>query len=254
MVSPYPYTRAEECSWQPEEVARHLAALAMSGESSTTDGNNNSNNISNISTQLLSHGWSSRQVPRLRSMFGSNTLPGDRSELLQQQQHSLFRHYVLPLYNILATLAGQLKEPLILMLLASALISVLLGNYADAASIAVALFIVSLVAAIQEYRSEAALEKLANLVPPTCTVLRDGQVMERCLAKDLVIGDLVLLSTGEYVHTIIQRRDDELEVFVIHALVLLLTISFLIMLYLHFLLQSRSCRLSRRRFGRTHVG
>jgi Ca2+-transporting ATPase len=74
-----------------------------------------------------------------------------------------------------------------------------LGNYADAMSIAVALFIVSLVAAIQEYRSEAALEKLADLVPPTCTVLRDGQVLERCLAKDLVLGDLVLLSTGEYV-------------------------------------------------------
>jgi hypothetical protein len=48
--------------------------------------------------------------------------------------------YVVPCYHIVSTLAAQLKEPVILMLLASALISVLLGqNYADAMSIAVAL-------------------------------------------------------------------------------------------------------------------
>ncbi len=159
--------------------------------------NNNSSNNNTISSQLLSHGWSSRQVPRLRSMFGANVMPGDKSGIIASSR--LYHRYIVPCYNIVSTLAAQLKEPLILMLLASALISVLLGNYADAMSIAVALFIVSLVAAIQEYRSEAALEKLADLVPPTCTVLRDGQVLERCLAKDLVLGDLVLLSTGEYV-------------------------------------------------------
>ena len=67
----------------------------------------------------------------------------------------------------------------------------------DAISIAIALLIVSLVAAIQEYRSEVALEKLASLVPHTCTVLRDGRVMDGFLARDLVVGDLVLLATGE---------------------------------------------------------
>ena len=83
------------------------------------------------------------------------------------------------------------------MLLSSALISVFLGNTTDAISIGIALLIVSLVAAVQEYRSEAALEKLANLVPPTCTVLRDGRVMDGFLARELVVGDLILLATGE---------------------------------------------------------
>jgi magnesium-transporting ATPase (P-type) len=86
------------------------------------------------------------------------------------------------------------------MLLGSAAISITLGNRADAVSIGIALLIVSLVAAVQEYRSEAALEKLGNLVPHTCTVLRDGQVRDDFLAKDLVVGDLVLLATGEYVY------------------------------------------------------
>ncbi|GAX15717.1 Ca2+-transporting ATPase [Fistulifera solaris] len=94
---------------------------------------------------------------------------------------------------------SQFKEPLILMLLGSAGISVILGNVADAVSISIALMIVSLVAAIQEYRSDVALEKLAHLVPHECTVVRDGKVMDDFLAVDLVVGDLVILSTGDRV-------------------------------------------------------
>jgi Ca2+-transporting ATPase len=99
----------------------------------------------------------------------------------------------------MTALWGQLKEPLILMLLGSAGISIVLGNAADAVSIAIALLIVSLVAAVQEYRSEQALEKLSCLVPHTCTVLREGRVVDHFLARDLVVGDLVLLATGDRV-------------------------------------------------------
>lgn len=73
------------------------------------------------------------------------------------------------------------------------------GNSADALSIALALTIVSLVAAVQEYRSERALEALSDLVPHTCTVLRDGRAIENLSAKEIVVGDLVLLSTGDRV-------------------------------------------------------
>jgi P-type Ca2+ transporter type 2C len=175
--SAYPYTRSEECSWQPEELARHLASLATS---------NRTGNIA--STHLLSHGWSSRQVPSLREMYGANSM-GD-----QEEEKGFLQRVVLP---VLSSLASQLKEPLIVMLLVSAGISIVLGNLADAISIGIALLIVSLVAAIQEYRSEQAIEKLASLVPHNCTVLRDGQVLDVFPAKDLVLGDLVLLATGE---------------------------------------------------------
>ena len=116
-------------------------------------------------------------------------MPGDKSD-----EESSANAWCQP---VLSSLVSQAKEPLILMLLSSALISVFLGNTTDAISIGIALLIVSLVAAVQEYRSEAALEKLANLVPPTCTVLRDGRVMDGFLARELVVGDLILLATGE---------------------------------------------------------
>ena len=175
--SAYPYTRAEECSWQPEELARHLASLATS---------NTAGNMA--STHLLSHGWSSRQVASLRDMYGANSMGN------QEETKGFFQSAILP---ILTSLSAQLKEPLIVMLLISAGISLLLGNFADAVSIGIALLIVSLVAAIQEYRSEKAIEKLATLVPHNCTVLRDGHVLDEFPAKDLVVGDLVLLATGE---------------------------------------------------------
>ena len=63
-----------------------------------------------------------------------------------------------------------------MVLLFSAGLSLFLGNTADALSIALVLSILSLVAAVQEYRSERASEKLNDLVPPLCAVVRDGVV------------------------------------------------------------------------------
>ena len=179
MVATYPYSRSEECSWQPEEAARHLASLVTGQRESVASATD--------SSYLLSRGWSSSQAPAMRSMFGANRMAGDKDD--QQKSNCCM--------PVLHALQSQLKEPLILMLLGSAGLSLFLGNTADAISIAIALVIVSLVAAVQEYRSELALEKLANLVPHTCTVLRDGRVMDGFLARELVVGDLVLLAMGE---------------------------------------------------------
>lgn len=192
----YPYTRSQECAWQPEEVARHLAQLAQRGASlgalgAPSDHDRGSNN-SHHNTHLLNHGWSSRQIEILRDLYGANQLQGDASEANSSNPCACIA-------PILSALAGQLKEPLIVMLLGSASLSLFLGNAADAISIAIALLIVSAVAAVQEYRSEAALEKLANLVPHSCTIVRDGVVCDHFLARELVVGDLVLLATGNRV-------------------------------------------------------
>ncbi|KAG7341880.1 calcium-translocating P-type ATPase [Nitzschia inconspicua] len=216
----YPYNRLEECRWQPEEVARHLSALtsgpsSSAGSSSTATGHH-----------LLHHGWSSPHVPFLRAKYGANVMQSDDDDDDENEDESImltrdmFGHhldhprrrvpmrkrlkfvckqhlpFVLP---VLSALAQQMKEPLIIMLLFSAGISILLGNTTDAISIGIALFIVSLVAAIQEYRSEQALEKLAHLVPHTCTVLRDGRVLDSFPAQELVVGDLIMLATGDRV-------------------------------------------------------
>ncbi|XP_039359197.1 calcium-transporting ATPase type 2C member 2 isoform X1 [Mauremys reevesii] len=92
----------------------------------------------------------------------------------------------------------QFKNPLILLLLASALVSVITKEYEDAVSIAMAVLIVVTVAFIQEYRSEKSLEELNKLVPPECNCIREGK-LQHLLARDLVPGDIVCLSIGDRV-------------------------------------------------------
>ncbi|XP_063992825.1 calcium-transporting ATPase type 2C member 1 isoform X2 [Diachasmimorpha longicaudata] len=92
----------------------------------------------------------------------------------------------------------QFKNPLILLLLGSAFVSVCMKQFDDAVSITVAIIIVVTVAFVQEYRSEKSLEELNKLVPPTCHCLREGRV-ETFLARNLVPGDIVLLNIGDRV-------------------------------------------------------
>ncbi|XP_060005839.1 calcium-transporting ATPase type 2C member 1 isoform X4 [Lagenorhynchus albirostris] len=93
---------------------------------------------------------------------------------------------------------SQFKNPLIMLLLASAVISVLMHQFDDAVSITVAILIVVTVAFVQEYRSEKSLEELNKLMPPECHCVREGK-LEHTLARDLVPGDTVCLSVGDRV-------------------------------------------------------
>ncbi|NXE89152.1 AT2C2 ATPase, partial [Menura novaehollandiae] len=89
----------------------------------------------------------------------------------------------------------QFKNPLILLLLASAVVSVVTKEYADAASISVVGVPLS---CISEYRSEKSLEELNKLVPPECNCLRGGK-LQHLLARELVPGDIIYLAVGDRV-------------------------------------------------------
>jgi P-type Ca2+ transporter type 2C len=66
----------------------------------------------------------------------------------------------------------QFRETLILLLLASAAVSFLMGNYDDAVSITLAVTIVVTVGFVQEYRSGKSLEALNRLVPHYAHLIR----------------------------------------------------------------------------------
>jgi Ca2+-transporting ATPase len=87
---------------------------------------------------------------------------------------------------------------LILLLLGSALLSVLVGQYEDALSIAIAVLIVGSVAFFQELQSEQTLEALNTLIPHRCNVIRSGKT-QNIDADELVPGDIIKLQTGDRV-------------------------------------------------------
>ncbi|XP_074070116.1 calcium-transporting ATPase type 2C member 2 [Macrotis lagotis] len=98
----------------------------------------------------LQSGLSEFSVTQRRLIHGWNEFVADNTE-------PVWKKYL-----------DQFKNPLILLLLGSALVSVITKEYEDAVSITMAVLIVVTVAFIQEYRSEKSLEELSKLVPPEC--------------------------------------------------------------------------------------
>ncbi|XP_028673725.1 calcium-transporting ATPase type 2C member 1 isoform X1 [Erpetoichthys calabaricus] len=138
------------------------------------------NEVACILQADLQYGLSQSEVSRRRAYHGWNEF--DISE-----DEPLWKKYI-----------SQFKNPLIMLLLASAVISVLMHQFDDAVSITVAIIIVVTVAFVQEYRSEKSLEELGKLMPPECHCVREGR-LEHLLARELVPGDTVCLSVGERV-------------------------------------------------------
>ncbi|XXG94073.1 High affinity Ca2+/Mn2+ P-type ATPase-like protein [Hypoxylon texense] len=128
----------------------------------------------------------------------------------------------------------QFREPLIILLLISAFLSIFVGNMDDAVSITIAVTIVVTVGFVQEYRSEKSIEALNHLVPNHAHLVRaqstrpsagnrnpswppavsdpekafgsesempDEELLEatssKVMAAQLVPGDVVLFTTGD---------------------------------------------------------
>jgi len=98
-------------------------------------------------------------------------------------------------------------EPLILLLIASAVISIFLNELIDAFAILFAVFLVVLLSFAQEYRSEKALEAIKKLASPKCRVLRENMVRE-ISAEEVAIGDVVILEAGDKVAADLKLIED----------------------------------------------
>ena len=92
----------------------------------------------------------------------------------------------------------QLKDPLIYILLISAVVSAGLGELSDAMIIGTVVLVNALVGMLQEGKARKALEALKKLTSPQTIVIRNGMRRE-IPAAELVVGDLVDLETGAQV-------------------------------------------------------
>ncbi len=92
----------------------------------------------------------------------------------------------------------QFKSLLILVLIAAALLAGAIGDIKDAVVILVVVTINSILGFWQEYRAEATLDALKQMLSPTARVRREAQVLE-VSTDELVPGDLVLLDAGDRV-------------------------------------------------------
>ena len=106
------------------------------------------------------------------------------NELLKRHRASVF-----------TLITEQLKNSLILILLAATLVSAFAGHAVEATAIIVIVSFAVLFGFIQDYRAERAIESLRRMAAPLATVIRNGSA-STLPARDLVPGDIILLHAG----------------------------------------------------------
>ncbi|HOT25448.1 MAG TPA: cation-translocating P-type ATPase [Anaerolineaceae bacterium] len=103
-----------------------------------------------------------------------------------------------PLPTFWELLGRQLKDFIVLLLLAAAVISALLGDWLEAAVIMLIVVLNAALGVIQESKAEASLAALKKMAAPESQVLRGG-IRLSIPARELVPGDIVFVEAGNYV-------------------------------------------------------
>lgn len=106
------------------------------------------------------------------------------NELKQKKKKSLFVLFF-----------NQLKDFMIVVLIAAAVISGVIGDIADTIIILIIVFLNAIIGFIQEYRAEKAIDALKKLTTLESDVLRDKSPI-RIPSAQIVVGDIVLLEAG----------------------------------------------------------
>ncbi len=92
-----------------------------------------------------------------------------------------------------------LKEPMLLLLIAVAIIYVIVGNYAEAVFMLAAIIAVSGISFYQDNRSKKALEALRKLSEPLSTVIRNATVV-KIPTHEIAVGDLCIIEEGKMIN------------------------------------------------------
>lgn len=125
-------------------------------------------------------GLTSEEAQRRRSTSGSNTLAEP------------------PRSHPIRIFFTQFRDVMVMILLAATAVSAILGEYADALTIAVIVLLNALLGFVQEYRTEKTLLALREMTAPTAHVWRDGK-LQILPAEQLVCGDRIHLEAGDLV-------------------------------------------------------
>ncbi|MGZ4470998.1 MAG: cation-translocating P-type ATPase [Nocardioidaceae bacterium] len=125
-------------------------------------------------------GLTAAEATRLLEEHGRNRIPAAREARLPSR------------------VLGQLRDPMLLLLMAAGIVTVLTHDLSDGVIIAAVIVLNTTLGVVQEWRAARAVRELDRLAAPWAAVLRDG-TRTRVRAEDVVPGDLLLLEAGDVV-------------------------------------------------------
>ena len=125
-----------------------------------------------------SRGLSEEEAMQKRKQDGENILVGKRKK------------------RTITLFFEQYKDIMTMILLVCTAVSLFMGEYVEAITIAVIVLMNGILGFLQERKTERTLESLQAMAAPLANVFRDG-VLCRKPAAELVAGDLVLLKAGD---------------------------------------------------------
>ena len=125
-------------------------------------------------------GLSSNDAAERLSEHGPNSIPEARQR------------------SAIGRLVTQLRDPMILLLLAAGLVTTAVGDVTDTAIIAIVVVLNTSIGVVQEVRAEHAISALGRLAAPAAKVVRDRRVTSLPAAQ-VVPGDLAVLDAGDVV-------------------------------------------------------
>jgi Ca2+-transporting ATPase len=123
-------------------------------------------------------GLTQQEAARLHLQDGPNELPSEQSR------------------GFIAQAWAVISEPMIILLIAAAVISLLLVELLDSILLTLTVFVVVAISIVQERRTERALDALRDLSAPRALVLRDGEQV-RVPGREVVVGDVIFLAEGD---------------------------------------------------------
>ena len=126
------------------------------------------------------HGLQDHQIAQRSLTYGPNALPTSATR------------------NLWSLVLEQFSDFMILVLIAAAVLSGLMGDLLDALVILLIVLLNAAIGLVQSWRADQALAALQNLSEAQAIVLRSGQVRQ-VSAQVLVPGDIVLLEAGNQV-------------------------------------------------------
>ncbi|MBN1664069.1 MAG: cation-translocating P-type ATPase [Deltaproteobacteria bacterium] len=144
-------------------------------------------------------GWHQKQVEEVYREIGSaaegisheeakaRLLKDGPNELIEKKKKSPFMMFF-----------DQFKDFMIIILLAAAVISGVIGELSDTIAIIVIVIINAVIGFVQEYRAEKAMEALKKMSGAAAVVLRGG-IPATIPAGEIVSGDMVLLEAGRII-------------------------------------------------------